>query len=157
MPTWTGRSGAGGAPPAIARRFGAAANPRLLPPVAAQAPPHDDGAPGSGAGGSAEPQFGSAVFGAGARAGTSGGVAPRSADLLAQLAARRAAASAAVDGQDDPEVHCHTLETAQLKIACTLLLYGTLVILQPGSYYTGLVNMWISVLKVLISKEIWRG
>ncbi len=36
--SWTGRSGAGGAPPAIARRFGAAANPRLLPAAPAAAP-----------------------------------------------------------------------------------------------------------------------
>ncbi|KAK9827355.1 hypothetical protein WJX81_000181 [Elliptochloris bilobata] len=80
VPTWTGRSGAGGAPPAIVRRFGAAANPRLLPPAPAPTP----------------------VFGAGARAGTSGGTAPRSADLLAALAARRAAVSASAD--DDPEL-----------------------------------------------------
>jgi hypothetical protein len=43
------------------------------------------------------------VFGAGARAGTSGGVAPRSSELLAALAARRAAVSVAAEGHEDPE------------------------------------------------------
>lgn len=108
VPTWTGRSGAGGAPPAIARRFGAATNSRLLPPGPSSGPPvpsmgapGGSGSPGGGDGGG-EPRFGSAAFGAGARAGTRGGVAPRSANLLAALAARRAAVSAAAD--EDPEV-----------------------------------------------------
>lgn len=74
VPTWTGRHGEGGLqPPAEPRRFGNIANPALRSL------------------GNAPWASYSASF-SGATAGTSGGVAPRSADLLAKLQQRQQAA-----------------------------------------------------------------
>lgn len=38
VPTWTGRSGAAGAPPSVRRKFGGSANPRLRPSAAPPPP-----------------------------------------------------------------------------------------------------------------------
>jgi DNA excision repair protein ERCC-6 len=82
QPTWTGRSGGAGAP-----RFGAALNPRLLHRAPSAASDADSAAGGAAP---AAPRFGSGVL-----AGTAGGVAPRSSEVLARLRQSQQAAAAA--------------------------------------------------------------
>lgn len=105
QPTWTGRSGGGGAP-----RFGASANQRLARAASAEAPASEAAAPAA-AGGQAAAAAGGGLgrFGGGL-AGTTGGAAPRSSVLLARLRERQAAVDAAASSaaRNDPEVRaCH--------------------------------------------------
>eukprot|EP00803_Ostreobium_quekettii_P007583 evm.model.scf_983.2 EVM.evm.TU.scf_983.2 scf_983:13173-28199(-) len=76
VPTWTGRSGRAGAPSGLqGRQFGGVVNPRLnVGPSADRS--------------QRTPLNSQRRFGSGQVAGTSGGAAPRSADLLAQMRAR---------------------------------------------------------------------
>lgn len=110
QPTWTGRSGLAGAPGAAAaaqpQRFGRAVNPRLqraltaAEPASQQQQQQQPLAPGPAVNGAvpaaaAQPPQPARRFGSGALAGAVGGVAPRSADILAQVRARQAAVAAA--------------------------------------------------------------
>jgi hypothetical protein len=98
-PTWTGRFGASGAP-GVAARFGATATRRL--PADASA---SEAAPGAEGAAQGNGSHSGARFGGGL-AGTTGGVAPRSSVLLAQLRERQAAVSAAASSaaRNDPQV-----------------------------------------------------
>ncbi|KAK9815514.1 hypothetical protein WJX72_004939 [[Myrmecia] bisecta] len=89
VPTWTGRSGAAGAGPVPARRFGTAANPRLQRSGADAVSTSETGSgpSSSTAGPAAGP--GQRRFGSGSLAGTTGGSAPRSSELLARMRARQ--------------------------------------------------------------------
>lgn len=121
-PTWTGHSGAAGAPTAATPRprFGAAANPALRRQLAsAGATAAIGGISGTDAGGGSSPGTGGVRqlrFGATGGAGASGGKALRSADLLAQLRARNASAAAA----GLAEAHGDADDAAQMREAQSL-------------------------------------
>lgn len=106
VPTWTGRHGGSGESPAPPPRFGAVINPALRGLSGSARP----GAPGS--------------FG-GSAAGVSGGVAPRSSDLLAKLRQRQQAAADAGTGapnRAEASRHRHCIQTAYIALRrCTHL------------------------------------
>ena len=93
QPTWTGHSGAAGAPPVAApRRFGTTVNPALRAALNAQ-----QQASGSGDGASAGAGGPPPRFGAGGMVGVTGGRARRSSDLLDRMRQRVQQATAAGD------------------------------------------------------------
>ena len=121
QPTWTGRSGAAGLPSAGQQRFGQAVNPRLQAAAAQQEQAAAAAVAAAAAGGGLR-RFGSGqgvgpvVAAAGIPAGTTGGVAPRSSEILARLRERQAAvaSAAAAAAAADPAVEQAQLLAAQI-------------------------------------------
>ena len=116
QPTWTGRSGGAGLPPAGRSRFGATANPRLAAAAAQQEQAAAAAVAGMAGGGAR--RFGGAAPGpSGAGVAGGGGAAPRSAEILARLRERQAAAAQAASAAAAAAAADPAVEQAQLLAA----------------------------------------